>query len=186
MQATMYIGGTDQTIAMVDEITERAKTLEPPLRDFGEMLRRKISQRLSGQVLQRRTSRLEGSLTYQVENDSITISAGGGSGAGAVDYANIHHYGGTITPKEKKWLTIPFPGGPADVATGKVMMRASDFPNTFISKGMIFQRVSKDEIRPLFILKKKVDMPARPYMYAEESDVDYLKDSIMTYVRGEW
>jgi len=75
-------------------------------------------------------------------------------------YAAIHEFGGTITPKNADWLTIPF----ADVQG-----RAKDYTNTFFawSKNhnlILFQRTGKGEAKPLFVLVKKTEIPARPYL----------------------
>ena len=72
-------------------------------------------------------------------------------------------YGGTITAKNAKFLTIPI----APEAKGK---RAGEFENTFVMGGIIFQsaggrRGSASEERPkaLFVLKKSVDQKAEPW-----------------------
>jgi len=180
MEVTIRIAGEERVITALDQIGDRAGDLKRPLADFGERLVRRISKRLSGPALKERTGRLKGSLTHEETNDSLEVSAGG---ADEVDYAAIHHFGGTIKPKKKKFLTIPFPGGPADQ---RVPLRAADFNDTFVAKGIIFQKRGKDDIEPLFILKKSVEIPASPYMYAEESDVEYLSNSIADFIAGAW
>jgi len=180
MELTLRIADEEKVIKALDEIGDRARDLTQPLGDFGERLVRKISKRLSGPALKERTGRLKGSLTHEETADTAEISAGGGPGE--VDYAAIHHYGGTIRPKKKKFLTIPFPGGPADK---RVPLRAADFEDTFVAKGIIFQKRGED-IEPLFILKKSVEIPARPYMYLEDSDERYLNDSIADFIAGAW
>lgn len=178
MQVTIRIADEEKVIKVLDGISDRAADLRDPLADFGERMVRKISKRLSGDVLDVNTGRLRGSLDHEETSDTLEISAGGGPGE--VDYAAIHHYGGVIKPKNKKFLTIPFPGGPADT---KVPKRASDFDNTFVAKGIIFQKHGKG-IVPLFILRKFVTIPAQPYMYLEDEDVDYLNDSIAEFITG--
>ena len=179
MELILRIADEEKVIAALDETGDRAEDLRRPLADFGERLVRKISKRLSGPVLSEKTGRLKGSLTHEETADTVEISAGGED---EVDYAAIHHYGGIIKPKKKKALTIPFPGGPADK---RVPLRASDFNDTFVAKGIIFQKKG-DDIEPLFILRKSVEIPERPYMYEEESDVEYLKDSIADFITGAW
>lgn len=190
MELTIRIAGEEKIIKALDDLGDKSRDLSRPLGDFGERLVRKISKRLSGDALDARTGRLKGSLTHEETEDSLEVSAGGGPGE--VDYAAIHHYGGTIRPKKAKALTIPFPDGPADK---RVPLRAADFNDTFVAKGIIFQKrkrassygLSTDPtIVPLFILKKKVEIPARPYMYAEDSDVEYLNKSIEEFITGAW
>ena len=181
MDLTLRIADEEKVIKALDDLGDRARDLKQPLADFGERMVRKISKRLSGPALKERTGRLKGSLTHEETADMVEISAGGGPGE--VDYAAIHHYGGTIRPKKRQFLTIPFPGGPADK---RVPLRAADFADTFVAKGIIFQKRGKDDIEPLFILKKSVEIPARPYMYAEDSDVEYLNNSIADFITGAW
>ena len=179
MELILRIADEEKVFAGLDEIGDRAQDLRQPFADFGERMVRKISKRLSGPALKERTGRLKGSLTHEETADTVEISAGG---ADEVDYAAIHHYGGIIKPKTKKALTIPFPGGPADQ---RVPLRAADFNDTFVAKGIIFQNKGED-IEPLFILRKSVEIPASPYMYAEESDVEYLSNSIADFIAGAW
>jgi len=187
MDLTLRIAGEEKVVKVLEAAGERVKDLTPPFRDAGERIVRKIARRLSGAVLSEKSARLKNSVIPQPTPDSLTISAGGGPDE--VAYAAIHHYGGTIRPKKAKALTIPFPGGPADK---RVPLRASDFDDTFIAKGIIFQslggssRSGGERIEPLFILKRSVEIPARPYMYLDESDVEYLRRSVADYVTGEW
>ena len=180
MDLTLRIADEETVIKALDELGDRARDLTQPLADFGERLVRKISKRLSGPALKERTGRLKGSLAHEETAGTAEISAGGGPGE--VDYAAIHQYGGTIRPKKKKFLTIPFPGGPADK---RVPLRAADFEDTFVAKGIIFQKRGED-IVPLFILKKSVVIPATPYMYLEDSDERYLDESIADFIAGAW
>ncbi|MGD8388165.1 MAG: hypothetical protein PVG49_13570 [Desulfobacteraceae bacterium] len=187
MDLTLRIAGEEKVVKVLEATSERMQDLRKPFADAGERLVRKIARRLSGAVLSERTARLKNSLTHQETADTLEISAGGGPDE--VAYAAIHHYGGTIRPKKAKALTIPFPGGPAD---RRVPLRASDFDDTFIAKGIIFQTTGRssrsggERIEPLFILKKAVEIPARPYHYLEEADVEYLRRSVADYVTGEW
>jgi len=76
-------------------------------------------------------------------------------------YARIQELGGVITPKRARALTVPLQA--ALTQRGAARGRARDFMNTFIAKGIIFQRAGKDII-PLFKLKKAVQIRARPYL----------------------
>jgi phage gpG-like protein len=78
-------------------------------------------------------------------------------------YAAIHEFGGTIEPKNTKWLTIPFEG---------VKGRARDYTDTFFQwqKGaegqrlILFQKNAGGKPTPLFVLVKKAEILARPYL----------------------
>lgn len=171
MQVKANMGGMKKIFYFLRNKEQKMKDLSMPLADLGERLVRRIGRRLRGPVLKSRTGRLRGSLTYKESPQKLVVSAGGkGPGGDTVRYARIHDKGGIIRPKNAKALTIPFPGGPADK---RVMLRARDFDNTFIAKGMIFQRRGKGAI-PLFILKRKVVMRKRPYMFMEDSDTRYF------------
>lgn len=75
-------------------------------------------------------------------------------------YAAIHEFGGTIKPKDAKWLTIPFEG---------VQGRARDYQDTFFASTsagnlVMFQKRGKDMAVPLFLLVKQAEIPARPWL----------------------
>ena len=89
-------------------------------------------------------------------------------------YATLHQYGGTIRPITAKYLTIPLP----DAIPGS---RARDYENTFIAKGIIFQKRG-DDIVPLFLLKKSVKIPARPFMVWQESDLKELARDLLMFI----
>ena len=77
-------------------------------------------------------------------------------------YARILEKGGVIRPVRKKMLTIPLPG---------VKGWARNYDNTFIQRSrkgnlLIFQKVGKG-IKPLFVLKDRVRIPA--FMWMEKS-----------------
>jgi len=180
MDVTIRIAGEEKLVRVLDETQDRARNLRRPFADAGERIVRKIAKRLSGAVLDANTGRLKASLMHKETKDTLEISAGGGPKE--VAYAAIHHFGGVIRPKKKKFLTIPFPGGPADKP---VPLRASDFEDTFVAAGIIFQSQEHESV-PLFILKKSVTIPARPYMYLEDSDEEYLKESIRDFIAGAW
>ena len=58
-------------------------------------------------------------------------------------------------PRFARFLAIPL-----RAARGK---RPRDFMNTFVNKGIIFQRMGK-RIVPLFVLRRSVTIPARPVL----------------------
>ena len=179
MEIKIDIMGEERVVMSLHRFARKGERLLIPFADLGERLVRKISRRLSGEVLTARSAKLKGSLTYAPTEKKLTVTAGGTPG---VRYARIHQKGGTITPKRRKALTIPFPGGPAD---RPVPLRARDFKDTFVAKGIIFQK-QKHGIVPLFILRKRVRIPARPYMEVDNSDIAYLQKRIRDYLTGDW
>ena len=84
-----------------------------------------------------------------------------------IPYAPVHEFGGTITPKRTKFLTIPLPAAKTPAGAGRGGARS--FPNTFVRRSkagklMIFQKIGKKRIIPLFVLTKRVVVPKRPWL----------------------
>lgn len=99
-------------------------------------------------------------------------------------YARLMNYGtaglpgGVLKPKRSQHFALPFPG---------VMGRPRDYTNTFVlttarSKS-IWQKATGDSAaRPLFLLKKSVAIPARPFMMFQKKDVDRLLRMAKVYI----
>ena len=93
----------------------------------------------------------------KIRNTSgINIIVGSGVFAPEVPYALLQEDGGTITPKKRDWLAIPFRG---------VKGFPREYRDTFFAfsknKNLIlFQKLGKHGKRPLFALKKEVNIPA--------------------------
>ena len=109
-----------------------------------------------------------GSSKKVTTNSDGTVS--GQIGSAGVPYARIKEFGGIISAKNRQYLTIPTqenrrPDGSPIVTTGqlRVMQRLG---LAFIKDGIIFQRVlgKKQAATPMFILKKSVDSPAKPFL----------------------
>lgn len=133
-------------------------------REFVEVMR---STRLSGRPgLNTISGRTQRALRYEVvvspKGHAATLNVGWK--APISDRIRIHEEGGTIRPNGNaggsgQWLTIPLPG----TARGRA---ARSYQNTFFftSKAdnlILAQRIGKKGIRPLFVLKKSVYIPAR-------------------------
>ena len=93
-------------------------------------------------------------------------------------YARIHELGGTIRPRRAKYLTIPLPAT-LTAQSGASRGRARDFRDTFIKRSkagnLIIFRENGGSITPLFVLKKSVSIPARPYLRpAMERGASYI------------
>jgi phage gpG-like protein len=84
-------------------------------------------------------------------------------------YAAAHQFGATIRARNAQYLTLPFPG---------VRRSARDYENTFVRKSragnlIIFQKTGEG-IKPLFLLKKKVKLPSRPFVMFQTEDVNMI------------
>jgi hypothetical protein len=113
-----------------------------------------------GNVFKRPPKEIDQNLGHRVivtgqEQATIIIGTGGYIGKSPVVYADIQERGGTIHAK-KKFLTIPFPG---------IKGRAANFPDSFIIKSkkgnLVIAEKRGKGIRPLFLLKPSVTLPAR-------------------------
>ena len=97
-------------------------------------------------------------------------SVTGEIGSVGIPYAAIHEFGGTVKAKNKQYLAIPLPenrrpdGSP--IVTTDALRALQKLGLAFIDKGVIFQKSSKEDQTPMpmFVLKKSVDIPARPYL----------------------
>lgn len=132
------------------------------------LLEAEIKQNIrKGAGLHVRTGALLNSIggSKKVETDSNGFIYGE-IGPEGVPYAAIHEFGGTIVPKNKKFLAIPSefnrrPDGLPKITTADLM---SGLGKSFIANGVIFLKEGPNKITPMFYLKKSVDIPARPYL----------------------
>jgi phage gpG-like protein len=105
------------------------------------------------------SGKLKNSIRYRVSGQKIVISAGGAG----MPYAAIQHTGGVIKPRRAKYLAIPL----NSIAKAK---SPRDFKKTFIRKGIIYLEGDNGVVTPMYVLKKSVTIPARPYMFLTEED----------------
>lgn len=87
-------------------------------------------------------------------------------GTGEVVYGRILNEGGKIMAKKAKYLTIPFPG---------VKGYVRNFPDTFVIKSkagnlVIVQKDKYGRLKPLFLLRKEVTIPAFHWLTASVED----------------
>ncbi len=156
------------------------QALVPAMDDYALLdLDPRIQENLAGTILNRRTGNLAArtrvtKATVTGRNVSITIQTNG------IPYGLIHETGGTIVPKTKQFLTIPLPGAltPSGVlrkSAGELQQNPSPFDTTFIHDGTIIGE-RNDRLTPLFILRKKVEIPARRWA---SSAVDSTINSLL-------
>jgi phage gpG-like protein len=89
-----------------------AERLSQEIERLGGVLRERIERKLSGEVLQRQSGRLLGSISVETERVGLGASATVGS---ASSYAAIHEYGGTlpartVLPQSARALAFPWRG----------------------------------------------------------------------------
>lgn len=152
------------------------------------VVERRLKTNVTDRILHRRTGHLAQSIQSSVYQENGVVTARIGSGAlnkERMPYAEIHEDGGTITPKRVKYLTIPLAAAlTASGAPRKASAR--DWANTFVGKSkggalIIFQKVGKKSIIPLYVLKRSVTIPARHYM---SETLESSKNYFLMAVRG--
>ena len=149
------------------------------LNSLGVIALRQIKARIRGGLIRPstnktgttlvRSAKLINSLTYRGEGNQVLIGTN-------LAYARIQHEGGTIRPKSARFLAIPL--CPAAAAR-----KPRDFTDTFIAKGVIFQKQPGKAPLALYALKRSVTLPARPYLFLDESDREPLRALVISYFR---
>ena len=162
----------------VDRVINKLAQLDPKRKDAiayrsfvdaTAYIEQQLKINISGRILKVRTGDLHDSIGSIVKDTGNQLEGIIGSGArqgNRLPYADIHETGGTITPKNVQWLTIPLRA--ALTPSGMPRGRARDFENTFFAYSkagnlILFQRKGKKAVA-LFLLKKSVTIPARRYM----------------------
>lgn len=110
----------------------------------------------------------------------------------------IHETGGTIRATRSQYLTIPLPAA-MDPRGVPLRKRASDWNNTFVARSrrgnlIIFQKRGRQNIAPLYLLKKSVYIPPRLKFeetlnrdgvpYFEQKSMDALEREILRRIDG--
>jgi len=133
----------------------------------------------------RDTGRLLSSITYKADSEKAVIGAD-------VEYARIQQLGGVIKPKKARELYIPaswktrqlmrkFGATPARCIEG--MKRAGYQVYRPKGKKVIMARTGKRG-KPfvLFILKRQVEIPARPFLGIDEKDKKVIKQKVLKWL----
>lgn len=106
-------------------------------------------------------------------------------GSDMVPYAAIHEFGGVITPKKAKWLAIPL----QNIASGKsprefqnlVFVPSKNNRNTAYFIDAEAANAGREDLA-VFMLRKFVTMPARPYVTPAHNTI--INDTDIT--QTEW
>lgn len=153
-----------------DEVARRMKTA---FREDGDewlatMSRTRFNAPLPGpgntnRVLHNRTGALRRSLGRSVTGRDVRTLRMRVFSSG-VPYARIQEFGGEVVPRTRRWLTIPLPDNmtPAGVTRETAplaIMHGAFFFKSKTGKLLIAKREG-DRLRFLFVLKKRVRIPA--------------------------
>lgn len=102
-------------------------------------------------------------------------------------YSKPLQQGATITPKKSQWLWIPagfhvrkLMNQYNATKAGDLIPALSDAGWKMWRQGRVFMGKSKRGASPvaLFILKKSVDIPARPFIYIDDADAKFIAKAI--------
>jgi len=124
-----------------------------------------------------KSSRLANSIRHFVRGDTIYIGT-------PVKYAEIHHKGGDIIPNNAQSLAIPIHDtsknkSPKDFPNlEKIVLPDSNNPGKFICYLGIKAKTKRQRDILLFVLKKRVHIPTRPYMFLDKDDRDFVMKRI--------
>lgn len=177
----------------IEEVRQEAVALSKKFRNellatiaaaYAPVLQAQVERNLSGEVLDRKSSKLFNSLKWYVY-------APGGAHAGEirltfVDYGNVHETGATPLVSSKKLMSIPLNGSPKG--------GLKSFTNTFLKyrEGgyTVFKRYSKapGDFMPIYLLLRSVDIPKRSwYMSAiekTEPDLQRIIEETVNHISG--
>lgn len=131
---------------------------------------------------------------------SITSRSDESSGVVGTNHigAKLNHFGGTIRAK-KKWLWIPasswtraqqrrYGFSPGEVMSG---LRKDGYGVWIQSKtgasGVVFakKKGKRSKLRLVFILKKSVTIPARPFLFVDDLDRQVIRSIVNSSVVGD-
>lgn len=172
-----------------------ATRIRRTMRDWGNLyLRRLVTERLSGRSggmgLNRRTGNLARDFVVIAEDTPVGSVVTVKSHGTGDKYAGLQEHGGTIRPVNAKWLWIPIAGNLTANGVARISPRQAIAQHGFIHKGVFFGESplkSKDEVVPLFALKKSVKIPARMGATSLfQSMLPTLEIGIMSEVQGAW
>lgn len=163
------MGASDNSDQAIKQLTEELAAYRKNLRKqvFGALtiLEAEILNQIRSKAgLHVRTGALLNSIGASkkvYEQDGLIVGSIGPEG---IPYAAIHEFGGTVIPKNKQFLAIPT--GENRRPDGLARMTTTELRNTgksFIRDGIIFLQEGK-KITPMFVLKRSVTIPKRPYL----------------------
>ena len=115
-----------------------------------------------------KSGKLHDSIHHVVSGEQVIVGTN-------LKYARILHEGGIIKPLSAEYLAIPLT---SEAATKK----PREYQSTFIQKNVIFRSLDNGEIEALYVLKKQVTIPARPYMTITDDTWERMRRLTMDYI----
>jgi hypothetical protein len=127
--------------------------------------------------------------------DSIKVTAGPPfqiiEGRISTAKMTVHETGAVITPRRAKYLTIPL-GEALDSRGVPIKRSAREWDNTFVQRSrrgnlIIFRKLSRDRIVPLYLLKDRVRLPARLGMgETVDRNIPYFAEKVIAAFEREF
>ena len=109
-------------------------------------------------------------------------------------YGRIQQEGGTIRPRRRKFLSIPLPDTAKALAAGGAGVAFRRYPGRVFTiwkggdKGTVMLKSSKrsDDAKPIFVLRKRVKLPARPFLLAHAEDLQEFTEILLRHATGSF
>lgn len=106
-------------------------------------------------------------------------------------YAKINQQGGTISSKKSSGLWIPSSANTrtlmrkynAQKAGELISAMRADGYSIYRNKNICIAKSKKGKPFALFVIKESVEIPARPFLYIDESDEKYIQKQIRKMVK---
>ena len=138
----------------------------------------------------------QGSKTLRDNGNLISsISAHSGENWAAagtnLKYAKINQEGGTISSKKSRGLWIPSSANTrtlmrkynAQKAGELISAMRADGYSIYRTKNICIAKSKRGKPFALFVIKESVEIPARPFLYIDESDEKYIQKQIRKMVK---
>ena len=202
--------GADEAVRRLNQIGQRVnfvlKEIAPIVRDFiveniktgDHRPNSPLTQSLKGSSKPLMdTGQLRASITYVVDKDELKVGS-------PLNYAPVHQFGATITPKVAKRITLPAtkkvrkPTMAKGVRGTLSMLEGMGYKVVFLKKSILAippENVKKGRYglalkgkdgEVVYIRKDKVVIPARPFLYLDDKQVKFVRQRIIDVLRGDY
>lgn len=184
----------------LDDLLRRARDPRPALDTAGVMGLRSIQRNFdAGGRPSRWQARRDGSPSHLQDSGHLQrsvhyrVTADGIKWATRHRAAALHQFGGVVRPKRGKWLAIPVGRGRRSLTgagLGALMRRVPDQVRLVFHDGArgsaFWSPDGKGDGELLFVLRRKVTMPARPFLLLQGEDTLAMADVFGRHLEAGW
>lgn len=176
----------------IAKLADRVEDMEPVAEDFGAHMVRSWTLKFPrtpghepgppGGPPAVQAGGLRNSLTYEVEARGDRVRVGT-----PLKYGGILHRGGEIRPVRRRALTVPISPrsyGKRAKDFGDALFRIPPKPGQEPEDLGVLAIEEGGDVVPLFALRTKVRIPARPWALIYPEDYDYLERRLKRHVEG--